>query len=264
MAAWAVGFRLKRVGIFAATRWERQAIQDVLSVDTIQHDSGYYRVFGRRGRCQVVLVQTGIGPARARAVCQAVLQNQPLDVAISSGLACALTASSIGELFIGTEVITARTDGAKQLRAEVMCDQAWADLALRSAHAEALPARAGRFVSLPRIIFRGNDKRRVAIETGAVALDMESAAIGAMAAEHRTPFAVIRAVSDLLDEDLPLDFNLFLEPTDWLKGAWTCVSRPASLLGLRRMRTQMRTASRRITAVFERLLDDVDHEGIDR
>ncbi len=258
MAAWALGwFQLKRVGIFAATRWERQAIQHVLTVDTIHRGAGYCYVIGQRLRCHVVLVQTGIGPAKARAVCRAVLQDQPLDVAISSGLACALTASSIGELFVGTDVITGRSEGTKERRAEVICDQAWADLALRAAQDEVLPARAGRFVSLPRIIWRGEDKRRVATETGAMALDMESAAIGAIAAEHRIPFVVIRAVSDLLDEDLPLDFNLFLEPTDWLKGAWTCVSRPTSLLGLRRMRTQMRTASRRITTVFERLLDEV-------
>lgn len=257
MAARAVGFRLTRVGIFAATRWERQAIQHVLGVHTIHRGAGYYHVIGQRRRCHVVLVQTGIGPAKARAVCRAVLQHQPLDVAISSGLACALTASSIGELFVGTDVITARSEGTKELRAEVICDQAWTDMALRAARTEGLPVRVGRFVSLPRIICRGEDKRRVATETGAVALDMESAAIGAIAAEHRIPFVVIRAVSDLLDEDLPLDFNLFLEPTDWLKGAWTCVSRPTSFLDLRRMRAQMRTASRRITTVFGRFLDDV-------
>ena len=45
--------------------------------------------------------------------------------------------------------------------------------------------------------------------------------IGAEAAERRIPFAVIRAVSDLLDEDLPLDFNLFLTPSDWSKGIWS-------------------------------------------
>jgi adenosylhomocysteine nucleosidase len=258
VAAWAVGlFQLKRVGIFAATRWERQAIQHVLGVERIHRGAGYCHVIGQRRRCHVVLVQTGIGPAKARAVCRAVLQDDPLDVAISSGLACALTASSIGELLVGTEVIAASSEGTMEPRAEVICDQAWVDMALRAARAEALPARAGRFVSLPRIIWRGEEKSRIATETGAVALDMESAAIGAIAAEHRVPFVVIRAVSDLLDEDLPLDFNLFLERTDWLQGAWSCVSRPTSLLGLCRMRTQMRTASRRITTVFERLLDDV-------
>lgn len=248
---------MTRVGIFAATRWERQAIQHVLFIDTIQRGAEYCRVIGRRGRCHVFLIQTGIGPANARAVCRAAFKDQALDMAISSGLACALTASFVGELFIGTDVLAVRSDGTKEIGTSVICDRTLTDMALRAAHAEGLPARAGRFVSLPRIVCRGEDKRRVATETDAMALDMESAAIGAMAAEHRVPFVVIRAASDLLDEDLPMDFNLFLEPADWLKGAWACVARPARLLGLRRMRTQMHTASQRITTVFERFLDDV-------
>lgn len=252
-----MGCRLKRVGIFAATRWERQAIQHVLVIDTIQRGAEYCRVVGRRAGCHVVLIQTGIGPTNARAVCRAVFKEQALDMAISSGLACALTASSIGELFIGTDVLTTRGDGTTETCAGVICDRTLVDMALRAAHAEGLPARAGRFVSLPRIIWRGEDKRRIATQTDAMALDMESAAIGAMAAEYRIPFVVIRAASDLLDEDLPMDFNLFLEPADWWKGAWACALRPTSLLGLRRMRTQMRTASQRITAVFERFLDDI-------
>lgn len=252
-----MGFRLTRVGIFAATRWERQAIQRVLSVDSIQRDAGYCRVIGRRGRCQLFLIQTGIGPANARAVCRAFFKDQALDMAISSGLACALTTSSIGELFIGTGVLTTRDEGTKEIRAEVICDRTLTDMALRAAYAEGLPARAGRFVSLPHILWRGQEKRRVATETGAMALDMESAAIGEMAEEHHIPFVVIRAASDLLDEDLPMDFNLFLNPADWLKGAWACASRPTSLLGLRRMQRQMRQASQRITTVFERFLNDV-------
>ena len=250
-------FHVKRVGIFAATRWERQAIQQVLRVETIHRAKGVSRVIGQRRRCRVVLVQTGIGPAKAGAACRAIFQEQTLDVAISSGLACALTGSSIGELFVGTDVVTARSEATGEVGAGVPCDQAWSDMALRAARGGAVPARAGRFVSLSRIMWRGEDKRRLATETGAVALDMESAAIGAVAAAYRIPFVVIRAVSDLVDEDLPLDFNLFLEPTHWLQGAWTCISRPTRLLGLRRMRTQMRTASQRITTVFERLLDDV-------
>jgi adenosylhomocysteine nucleosidase len=252
-----VGFRLIRVGIFAATRWERQAIQHVLLIDTIQRGAEYCRIIGRRGHCHVCLIQTGIGPTNAGVVCRAVFKDQALDMAISSGLACALTASSIGELFIGTDVLAVGSEGTKEIEAQVICDRTLTDMALRAAHAEGLPARAGRFVSLPRIIWRADEKRRIAAETGAAALDMESAAIGAMTTEYRIPFVVIRAASDLLDEDLPMDFNLFLEPADWLEGAWACVARPASLLGLQRMRTQMRTASQRITTVFERFLDDV-------
>ena len=178
-------------------------------------------------------------------------------MAISSGLACALTTSSIGELLIGTNVLTTRDEGTKEMRTAVICDRTLTDMALRAAYAEGLPARAGRFVSLPRILWRGEEKRRVATETAAMALDMESAAIGEMAEEHHIPFVIIRAASDLLDEDLPMDFNLFLDRADWLKAAWACASRPTRLLGFRRMQTQMRLASQRITTVFERFLDDV-------
>jgi adenosylhomocysteine nucleosidase len=252
-----VEFRLKRVGIFAATPWERHAIQQLLCVDMIQRRAGYRCVIGRRGNCRVFLIQTGIGPARALAVCRAAFQEETLDLAISSGLACALTASSIGELLIGEEVMRARNEETTELLSGVTCDKTVIAIALQAAHAAGLPARAGRFISLPRIIWRADDKRRVAADTGAIALDMESGAIGAVAAQYHVPFAVIRSVSDLLDEDLPMDFNLFLEPTDWWKGVWTCVAKPTRLLGLRRLRNQMRTASQRITTVFEKLLDEV-------
>jgi adenosylhomocysteine nucleosidase len=197
-----------------------------------------------------------VGPTRAGAICRAAFHEQSFDVAISSGLACALAASSIGDLFVGTDVIAATCGGASTSDA-VTCDHDFAAMAMRAARAASLPVQAGRFVSVPRILWRGEQKRRVATETGAIALDMESAAIGAVAGEYRIPFVVIRAASDLLDEDLPLDFNLFLTRTDWLKGAWACVSRPTSLWGLRRMRTQMRTASQRLTMVFQRLFDEV-------
>ena len=81
--------------------------------------------------------------------------------------------------------------------------------------------------------------------------------IGAEAAERRIPVAVIRAVSDLLDEDLPLDFNLFLTPSDWSKGVWSCITRPSNLFGLGRMRVQMGVASKRLTLIFERVLDEL-------
>jgi len=254
-------FPLTRVGIFAATRWECRAVQRTLRVAEIRRHAGSRYVIGQRGACHVVLVQTGIGPQYARAACRATFREFALDLAVSSGLACALTPSSIGELFIGTEVIPPRSAGPAEWHPSIICDCMSASMTLTLAQAAGLPARTGRFVSLPRIVWRAEDKRRVAADTGAVALDMESAVIGAEAAERRIPFAVIRAVSDLLDEDLPLDFNLFLTPSDWSKGVWSCLTRPSNLFGLGRMRVQMGVASKRLTLIFERVLDEL---GCDR
>jgi len=46
-------------------------------------------------------------------------------------------------------------------------------------------------------------------ETGAAAVDMESAALSKKAAEWGVPFYAIRAVSDRAEEDMPLDFNTY-------------------------------------------------------
>ena len=64
--------------------------------------------------------------------------------------------------------------------------------------------------------------------------------------------AIVRAVSDLADEDLPLDFNLFLRPTDWMKGMQAIILRPSSLAGLNRLRRQSRVAADRLTEWFRR------------
>ena len=47
------------------------------------------------------------------------------------------------------------------------------------------------------------DKQRLAGASGAIAVDMESAAVGRVAAQSGIPFMVIRAVADAADEGLP-------------------------------------------------------------
>jgi adenosylhomocysteine nucleosidase len=66
------------------------------------------------------------------------------------------------------------------------------------------------------------------------------------------PFVIVRAASDLLDEDLPLDFNLFLRPTGWVKGIALVLTSPTSLRGLSRLRRQSLVAAESLTAFFRR------------
>jgi adenosylhomocysteine nucleosidase len=79
---------------------------------------------------------------------------------------------------------------------------------------------------------------------------MESSALAAQAQRAQIPFAIVRSVSDLLDEDLPLDFNLFLRPTGWLKGIGSVLAAPSCLLGLGRLRRQSLVAAEALTAFF--------------
>src|SRR5574341_686633 len=96
---------MKQVGIFTATRWELAAVRRALLIEEKTRVGGARCVIGRRGNGRLFLFQTGVGTAKAEAVCRRVFASHTFDLAISSGFACALTASHVGELLIGTDVI---------------------------------------------------------------------------------------------------------------------------------------------------------------
>jgi adenosylhomocysteine nucleosidase len=64
-----------------------------------------------------------------------------------------------------------------------------------------------------RVAVTASEKAALRERTGARAVDMESAAVAGRAREWGVPFRSIRAVSDTASEDLPLDFNLYIDAT---------------------------------------------------
>jgi adenosylhomocysteine nucleosidase len=112
-------------------------------------------------------------------------------------------------------------------------------------------ARVGTVVSSGTVVWQAREKRRLHRVTDATGLDMESAAVAAVAQERGVPLAILRTVSDLVDEDLPLDFNLFLRPTGWIKGMRALIGRPSSFVGLNRLRKQSSLAADRLTEWFQ-------------
>jgi adenosylhomocysteine nucleosidase len=176
------------------------------------------------------------------------LAHQPFSLAVSTGFACALIAAEVGALLVGCDVVFAGARGAEPI--DVPGPERDAVLALVAGSAQS--AHVGRFVSADRIVGSASAKHRVAGSTGAIGLDMESAALASEARYAHVPFVIVRAASDLLDEDLPLDFNLFLRPTGWIKGLALVLSSPTSLRGLGRLRRQSLVAAKNLTAFFRR------------
>jgi adenosylhomocysteine nucleosidase len=106
------------------------------------------------------------------------------------------------------------------------------------------------------------EKRKIVDRLGGIGLDMESAALGQVAAERGLSFTIVRTVSDLVDESLPLDFNLFLRPSGWAKGVAACLAHPSSLIGLNRLRVQSRIAGQQLTALFRACAAQASREGV--
>ena len=70
---------------------------------------------------------------------------------------------------------------------------------------------SGRILSVGRMIAGAGEKKQLGRTFNAVAVDMESAAIARVCAEHDVPFGAIRAISDTVDEDLPKAVTRFYD-----------------------------------------------------
>ena len=241
------------IAIFVATRWELQAVRRALVMDRVATIAGVCCHIGQRGDRTYWLIQTGVGPVAASTVAGRVLQAQAMSLVMSTGFACALVPAQVGDLIVGTAVSSVQVEGTWSMRKDrILCDGAVRAGVLSVAQDVGLAVRVGTVVSSETVVWQAEEKRRLRSLTDATGLDMESAAVAAAAQERGFPMAIVRTVSDLLDEDLPLDFNLFLRPTGWIKGMQSLICHPSSLEGLNRLRKQSRMAADRLTEWFQR------------
>jgi adenosylhomocysteine nucleosidase len=147
------------------------------------------------------------------------LDGKKWDLVISTGYAAALTPSRIGAIVVGDQVFPEPTGQEIHHPASpILCHPRFAQKAFEVGLSMSEHTRLGRMVTVPRIVNRAIEKQEIANRTGAIGLDMESAPLGHIADEKKIPFVVVRAISDLMDEDLPEELNIFLSPFGWVKG----------------------------------------------
>ncbi len=235
------------IGVFVATRWELDAVRRAFGTTEARVVDGIRCLVARQALVEWWIIPMGVGPERATATAKRVLAAQRLTAVWSTGFACALGPSGIGDVLIGTQVIM---ENGARAGSPVSCAPGMIDWVKAAVDAQGLPMRHGGFVTVPRVLCLAEEKREIAGRAGGIGLDMESAALGLVASEHRIPFAIVRTVSDLVDESLPLDFNLFLRPSGWAKGVFACLAHPTALIGLNRLRVQSQVAGAQLTALY--------------
>jgi nucleoside phosphorylase len=87
-------------------------------------------------------------------------------------------------------------------------DPAWRASIIRRLATTQLPrADEGTLLSLPIPLLSVEEKGAMRERHQALAVDMESAAIAAVAGEYRIPFVVLRAIVDERDDNLPLELQ---------------------------------------------------------
>ena len=118
-------------------------------------------------------------------------------------------------------------------------------------------ARLASFFSAPRIATTVAEKKQLREKTGADVVEMESGAILAVCRERQIPCAMVRAISDTAEEDLPLDFNALSKPDmslDYGKLAWAIARAPWKIGALIQLHRKTSLAARQLADVLARVI----------
>ncbi len=247
---------MERVAIFAALQWECRPVLRQLRQVSRQRAGDFTFWRGSTPRAEVVLVKTGMGIVQAAAAARAISESGRFELFMSAGCAGALAEELVpGDVAVATAIVDRRTGGHIETHAE------YRESARRAAERAALRVRSGRVLCSPQVLASAQDKRAAAAQHGAVAVDMEGAAIAALAAERRVPFISVRAVLDTAETELR-DAGRFMDPqTGAVKPialAAHLATHPralADLLAMQRMMRAAQTSLERFFAVWLSALD---------
>jgi adenosylhomocysteine nucleosidase len=197
----------------------------------------------------LALLETGEGIANAERHLDAWLDRSAASAVLSIGFAGALSSSlQVGDLVIANGIRASKAQPDPDLLEVarlVQIDN---------------PVHFGAALTSHEILWKAESKRALARSLGANEIgfvDMESTAIGGVCGTRGVPFLIIRSISDLLDEDLPLDFNQYRTPdgrVDPKKVMRAALLKPAAFKGLLDLRKRSKLCANRMAEFIQRLV----------
>ena len=197
----------------------------------------------------LVLLETGEGVVNAERHLEAWLEQGAARAVLNIGFAGALSSSlELGDLVIACDI----RDSNEKPDANLLS-------AARQVQIDA-PVRFGVALTSNEILWQAESKRALASSLGANEIgfvDMESTAIAGVCGRRGVPFLIVRSITDLLDEDLPLDFNQYRDSdgrVDPKKVVNAALLRPAAFKGLFELRKRSKLCAERMAEFVERLV----------
>jgi len=234
--------------VFAALAWEVRAATQALSGIQPAGRPGTWRGYLGDG-VSCLVVRTGLGLDRARLAVEA---SPPARLLVSAGCAGALRDDlRAGDVVLADAVV--RLD--RDLRTAERLPAASAGL-MPWATSRGFAARSGLIVSSP-VVLDGAARRGVAAATGGHVVEMESAAVAAVARRRGVPFLGVRVVLDEADQVLPMAPGMLDEATGEMRVLRTIgalATHPGWWPGLARLARQRQVCERRLRTFLGGLL----------
>jgi nucleoside phosphorylase len=209
-----------------------------------RHDvlsDGVKIIHGQRHGKSIALLHTGVG----RKICEprvgAFLRAQPLSCLISAGFAGGLSNNlSVGELLV-----------AENLASRDFLERAHKLLAKHH-------AQFGTLHTAATMIDKAGQRAALAVETGAVAVDMETEFIARDCAQLGIPLLSLRAISDTPLQPFPVPspflFDIERQNTPFAQLAFYLTRHPASAVRMIGFAQRISRARAALTAALDELL----------
>ncbi len=235
------------VAVAAAQREELAALERRIEIERRDKIDGCPVVRGTLGGASVVLLRTGEGRENAARAIRSLLEQTEIARLVVIGFAGALCPT----LIPGSVVVARRVLGGPA-----------PDLP----STERLARRGvvtATLVSSERMLCTAQSKTELRERLdlrGPAVVDLETASIAAAAAEYSVPYLAVRAISDTVDESLPVDFNQFRDEKggiDRFRVVRYALLRPRTIPALWSLRRRAELCSRELADVVCGLIEEV-------
>ena len=203
---------------------------------------------------QLDVLLTGIGWSAASAASMAdEIANEKPDICISSGLAGALKPEyRHGDILVAGRVV--RSDTSQSLGTSV---------ALHTAAVKTGATAVRVFVTNGGII--GKARLKQAMSNLGDAIEMESFHVLASVNDSRIPSVAIRAISDTVEEDLPLNFSKVVDRAGhvrWARMAGELGMHPQRVPSLIRFAGESRRAAEKLADFLDEFVDEMTNSPL--
>ena len=212
---------MKKLGIIGAMTVEVDTLKQQMQDITLTQRAGMEFCEGTLEGCPVVVVQCGVGKVNAALCVQILCDCFNATHIVNTGVAGSLCAElDIGDFVISQDAMyhdfTVGPLGyavGQVPGLDVRSFPADSDLICYAKAAAELVhpghARVGRVASGDQFVAEKAQKEKIIADTGALCTEMEGAAIAHAAWRNKTPFVVIRAISDKADDSSSMDYPTF-------------------------------------------------------
>lgn len=212
----------KTICIIGAMECEIEKLRQKLKGFRTAHHGQMIIYTGKIHSHDVVLTQSGVGKVNAAITLQYIIDKYNPDIVINTGIAGGISSElSVADIVIGTELVQHDFDvSAIGYAKGYMCTGINPDKPTVFCSDESLIAKYEEVISgmIPEIkihkgiiasgdIFVSDNNRKKEIKNifNAAAVEMEGAAIAQTACKNEIPFIVLRAISDLADDNAAIE-----------------------------------------------------------